>query len=124
MAQRNSQKVYISANIKGVVGGSGHQMQFLGFPEHVTVLIGISHKNRPVGGVIHQPFYGATGRTVWGVPGVGVRGVSHVPAGNAKDVMRDGPKIVVTRSHMSKAISETIEALKPSEVKQLLDRFV
>ena len=29
----------------------------LGLLDNVTVLIGIAHKNRPVGGVIHQPVF-------------------------------------------------------------------
>ena len=58
--------------------------------EAVTVLMGVAVDGRPVAGVIHQPFHGydaraaadgqtderlaPLGRTVWGGPGVGVRG--------------------------------------------------
>ena len=53
--------------------------------DHVTVLIGIAHKNRPVGGVIHQPYYNykndkaGLGRTMWGIPGIGVGGFKPLP---------------------------------------------
>lgn len=45
--------------------------------QEITVLIGIAHKGRAVAGVIHQPFFGeqASGRTIWGIVGVGVHGI-------------------------------------------------
>ena len=49
-----------------------------GFLEHVTVLIGVSVNGKAVGGVIHQPYTHLTdtvGRTVWGLKGLGIRGV-------------------------------------------------
>ncbi|ODN02330.1 3'(2'),5'-bisphosphate nucleotidase 1 [Orchesella cincta] len=51
-----------------------------GLVGHVTTLIGIAFDGRPVGGVIHQPFYeadGVKGRTMYGIPEVG-HGVMHV----------------------------------------------
>ena len=45
---------------------------------HVTVLIGISVGGKAVGGVIHQPYThpnDTVGRTVWGLIGLGVRGI-------------------------------------------------
>ena len=47
--------------------------------EHVTVLIGISIAGRAVGGVIHQPYThpkDTVGRTIWGLKGMGVRGIT------------------------------------------------
>ena len=46
--------------------------------EHVTVLIGISVGGKAAGGVIHQPYThrdDTVGRTVWGLIGLGVRGI-------------------------------------------------
>lgn len=40
-----------------------------GLVEHVTVLVGIAVDGTAVGGVIHQPFYQCSGRTIWGIPG-------------------------------------------------------
>lgn len=51
---------------------------FVGFLEHVTVLIGISIAGKAVGGVIHQPYThreDTVGRTVWGLVGLGVHGI-------------------------------------------------
>ncbi|KAL3117336.1 hypothetical protein niasHT_006363 [Heterodera trifolii] len=43
---------------------------------HVTVLIGITYKGRPVAGIVHQPFYnGEQSRTVWSIVGVGTFGL-------------------------------------------------
>ena len=53
---------------------------------HVTVLIGISVAGKAVGGVIHQPYThleDTVGRTVWGLLGLGVRGI-NVGAGPRK----------------------------------------
>ena len=77
-------------------------------------------------GVIHQPFYGggksssttaspsppgpALGRTVWGMRGLGVRGLMLQPP-PPPGAMR----LVVTRSHYSDTVKQTVEALKPSE---------
>lgn len=84
-----------------------------GFPEHVTVLIGISLKGKSVGGVIHQPFFGPQGRTVWGLVGLGARGLT-VAKNGCEDV--EGLVVTVTRSHMSKPVQDTLEVLKPSKV--------
>ena len=88
----------------------------IGFPEHVTVLIGVSFKGKPVSGVIHQPFHGASGRTAWGMVGLGVRGISCVQGGTTEEKLKEGIKIVVTRSRMSQTIQEAVDALNPSEV--------
>ncbi|XP_019850537.1 PREDICTED: 3'(2'),5'-bisphosphate nucleotidase 1-like [Amphimedon queenslandica] len=88
-----------------------------GFPEHVTVLIGISYNERPVGGVIHQPFYGPTGRTVWGLVGGAVKGMTPVASGDPGEKLSEGGlRIVVTRSHMSQTVRDAVDALNPKEV--------
>ena len=81
-----------------------------GFPEHVTTLIGISVSGKPVGGVIHQPFFGSSGRTVWGLVGVGMRGTELRPREG------EGLVITVTRSHMSKPVQDMVDNIKPLEV--------
>ena len=81
-----------------------------GFPEHVTTLIGISVSGKPVSGVIYQPFFGSSGRTVWGMVGVGMRGTELKPREG------EGLVITVTRSHMSKPVQDTVDNIKPLEV--------
>ena len=88
----------------------------LGNLDHVTVLIGVAHKNTPVGGVIHQPYHNYTsggsdlGRTLWGIPGIGCGGFKPLPPPEGRRV------IATTRSHMTDLVLQTIEALKPDEV--------
>nr|CAH0103015.1 unnamed protein product [Daphnia galeata] len=87
-----------------------------GMLDHVTVLIGIAHKNRPVGGVIHQPYYNykndkaGLGRTMWGIPGIGVGGFKPLPPPEGKRL------VVTTRSHMTPVVQQALEALKPDEI--------
>lgn len=82
----------------------------------MTVLIGISYKDRPVGGVIHQPFHGPNGRTVWGLVGLGIRGLTCVPSGDPDEKLGDDLRIVVTRSHMNPVVQAAVDALHPKEV--------
>ena len=89
--------------------------------DHVTVLIGVAHKNRPVGGVIHQPYYNYNspdqannlGRTMWGIPGAGAGGFKPIPPPEGKRV------IATTRSHMNNLVLQSLEALKPDEVMKI-----
>ncbi|KAI6242748.1 hypothetical protein M3Y99_00181400 [Aphelenchoides fujianensis] len=80
--------------------------------EQVTVLIGIAFKGRSVAGVIHQPFFGQNGRTIWGIEGVGTYGI---------DLKKDGTErvVVTTRSHNTTLVQSALDAL---EEKKLLDR--
>ncbi|KAL4129329.1 hypothetical protein PRIC2_005338 [Phytophthora ramorum] len=45
--------------------------------DEVSVLIGITYKQRPVAGVVHLPFHGEHGVTYWGGPGIGVFRSEH-----------------------------------------------
>lgn len=93
-----------------------------GLLEHVTVLIGISVAGRSVAGVIHQPFHGydsnkpqadvasLTGRTMWGLVGLGCFGVVPKPLSNEKLI------VTTTASHGNLNIEKSIAALKPDEV--------
>jgi 3'(2'), 5'-bisphosphate nucleotidase len=95
----------------------------------VTVLIGIAVKGRSVAGIIHQPFYGEEGRTIWAVDGLGVHGM---------DVQKSKSKIfnpfklhnyldanqqrivVTTRSHFTPLVQSALDIL---EKKKLLDKL-
>lgn len=57
------------------------RLLFIALLVQVTVLIGITLKGRSVAGVIHQPFYGENGRTIWAVDGLGVHGIDVQPRG-------------------------------------------
>ena len=99
-----------------------------GLLEHVTVLIGISVNGKSVAGIIHQPFYGyeqlklstsdvknldpssLSGRTMWGLIGLGCFGV--VP----KNLSNDRLIITTTASHGNANIEDSIAGLKPDEV--------
>ncbi|KAI6183990.1 hypothetical protein M3Y97_00548200 [Aphelenchoides bicaudatus] len=79
----------------------------------VTVLIGIAYKGRSVAGVIHQPFYGENGRTVWAIDGVGVHGLEVKRNQNERIV-------VTTRSHFTPMVQSALDIL---EKKKLLDKL-
>lgn len=82
---------------------------FLGFVEHVTILIGICVDDDAVAGVIYQPFWENSGRAVWGLVGNGIGGL---------DVVKppDSRTFVTTRSHSNKAIEKFIDGLKPCDI--------
>jgi len=91
-----------------------------GLLDHVTVLIGIAVGSSPVAGVIAQPFFGFNklseninseyGRTIWAIKGMGVHGIQATAAPPDQRI------ITTTRSHSSKLITDTIEAMKPDTV--------
>ncbi|KPI92262.1 PREDICTED: 3'(2'),5'-bisphosphate nucleotidase 1 isoform X2 [Papilio xuthus] len=87
-----------------------------GFLEHVTVLIGISVNEKPVAGVIHQPYYKTLidgekkmGRTIWGLQGVGVGGFTPAPP-------PDSLIITTTRSHSNALAEKGLQAMNASQV--------
>lgn len=84
----------------------------------MTVLVGIAVQGKPVAGVIHQPFYGTNlghpahqqGRTVWGMKGLGVRGISPLPSPT-----NGGLRLAVSRSHYSGTVERVTELMGASE---------
>lgn len=79
----------------------------------VTVLIGIAYKGRPIAGVIHQPYFTEfTGRTLWGIVGLGVFGRQITPP-----VFE---KVAVTTKCQSTELGHT--AIQSLEDKQLVNR--
>jgi 3'(2'), 5'-bisphosphate nucleotidase len=86
---------------------------YSGLVGHVTVLVGIAVNGIPVGGVIHQPFYGTEGnqgRTIWGIPGVGLGGIDITkPPANTRI-------IATTRAHSTPRVEATLAALEPTEI--------
>ncbi|XP_060521233.1 3'(2'),5'-bisphosphate nucleotidase 1 [Cylas formicarius] len=87
-----------------------------GLLDHVTVLIGLAIKGKPVGGVIHQPYHNykvepdSKGRTLWGLVGLGVGGfIPKTPPTN-KFI------ITTTRMHADELVDRALEALKPDEI--------
>ncbi|XP_068618881.1 3'(2'),5'-bisphosphate nucleotidase 1 isoform X1 [Battus philenor] len=87
-----------------------------GFLEHVTVLIGISVNERPVAGVIHQPYYKnliggekKIGRTIWGLQGVGVGGFVPAPP-------PDSLIITTTRSHSNPVVEKALNVMNANQI--------
>uniref|UniRef100_A0AC34RDP8 Bisphosphate nucleotidase n=1 Tax=Panagrolaimus sp. JU765 TaxID=591449 RepID=A0AC34RDP8_9BILA len=81
--------------------------------QQVTVLIGICYQGRAIAGVVHQPYYSETsGRTLWGIVGVGAFGLDVAPASKERVV-------VTTRSHSTQLVQSALQSL---EKKQLVDR--
>ncbi|XP_059053164.1 3'(2'),5'-bisphosphate nucleotidase 1 isoform X2 [Achroia grisella] len=86
-----------------------------GFLEHVTVLIGISVNEKPVAGVIHQPYYKnligekKIGRTIWGLQEVGVGGYTPAPP-------PDSLVITTTRSHSNPVVEQALAVMNASQI--------
>lgn len=89
---------------------------FPGYVDHVTVLIGITVGGKAVGGVIHQPYTTPTdtvGRTIWGLKGLGFRGVNITP-GPLKQ--GKGLHIAASKSHFTDLVDQTVKALNPAHL--------
>jgi 3'(2'), 5'-bisphosphate nucleotidase len=71
----------------------------------VVTLVGIAVDGETVAGVMHQPFEGPTGRTMWGWIGVG----AHVPS--LKTVKRDKLVLCTTRLHSTPEIDAQLGKL-------------
>lgn len=84
--------------------------------EQVTVLIGVAFRGRPVAGIIHQPYYNETGRTIFAIQGCGIHGISPAPA-QPKRV------VVTTRSHLSKSVTDALDALKEKGLVDVVEKF-
>lgn len=85
-----------------------------GILECVTVLIGLSVKNRAVGGIIHQPYYkhndNRYGRTIWGLQGLGSSGFEKKPFVKGELVA------TTTRSHSNELVQNALRAIEPTKV--------
>ncbi|XP_026742911.1 3'(2'),5'-bisphosphate nucleotidase 1-like isoform X1 [Trichoplusia ni] len=87
-----------------------------GFLEHVTVLIGISVNDKPVAGVIHQPYYKTMldgekimGRTIWGLQEVGVGGFTPAPPPASLI-------ITTTRSHSNPLVEKALQVMNAGQI--------
>ncbi|KAI8424982.1 hypothetical protein MSG28_006881 [Choristoneura fumiferana] len=87
-----------------------------GFLEHVTVLIGISVNDKPVGGVIHQPYFKnqagsevKMGRTIWGLSEAGVGGFT--PAPPPESII-----ITTTRSHSNPVVEKALQVMNAAQI--------
>ncbi|CAH2045276.1 unnamed protein product, partial [Iphiclides podalirius] len=87
-----------------------------GFLEHVTVLIGISVNEKPVAGVIHQPYYktliggeNKLGRTIWGLQDTGVGGFTPAPP-------PDALVITTTRSHSNPLVEKALQVMNANQI--------
>lgn len=90
-----------------------------GILESVTVLIGLSVKNRAVGGIIHQPYYKKSdeddeddqyGRTIWGLKGLGSNGFEKKPFIKGELIA------TTTRSHSNELVQSALDAIEPTKV--------
>lgn len=85
-----------------------------GILDGVTVLIGISVENRPIGGIIHQPYYlqvpDQLGRTIWGMKGLGCSNFERKPYKGG------GLIATTTRSHCNELVQEALCAIDPIRI--------
>jgi len=86
-----------------------------GLLDHVTVLIGICVDEKAVAGVMYQPYYNykagpeaTLGRVCWGMPGVGVFGLTPKLAPEGQNI------ITTTRSHSNKTVVDAVDGCEPS----------
>jgi len=79
----------------------------------VTILIGIAHRDRPLAGVVYQPWGGPTktGNLVWGLVGHGVHGIPRLHERPPLDSVR----VVTTRSHRHPLVEEAVLKMKVPE---------
>lgn len=89
----------------------------LGNTHCVITLIGISIKGEAVAGVMHQPFVGEHGRTMWGVNGFGVVDDTCADVITGPRTPSSGKiRLVTTASHSSPAVDDAIRKIAPDEV--------
>jgi len=89
----------------------------------VFCLVGISLLGKPIAGVMHQPFFGKFGRTIWGMVGGRVEGLYPASADPAVISDEDGGRkggegvvLTTTASHHSPQIDAAIQRINPSRV--------
>jgi len=90
-----------------------------GLYSNVTILIGIANKNRPIAGVISQPWsenntHATKGPLCWGLVGYGVIGIQPTILPPPTD--DDGLVVVVTRSHPTEMLQKGLERLNPKQI--------
>ena len=85
-------------------------LYFSGLLESVTVLIGIAVGSKAMAGVIYQPYHGPSGRTVWGIVGLGAYG--YTP----NQLPNDCVIVTTSRRHSSAVVEEAISAMNPIDV--------
>uniref|UniRef100_A0A914I516 3'(2'),5'-bisphosphate nucleotidase n=1 Tax=Globodera rostochiensis TaxID=31243 RepID=A0A914I516_GLORO len=102
----------------------------------VTVLIGITHRGRPVAGVVHQPYYDggptadglvADGRTVWSIVGLGTFGHQKAAAAKTATLSNESGEqmsrtAVTTASHHTKLVEEALKALSDQKLINAVER--
>jgi len=88
-----------------------------GLYSNVTILIGITYQNKPLAGVVYQPWSedksnSPPGFLTWGIVGHGLEGIQ------ATHRVLDIDKLILTttRSHSSELLTEGINKLKPAEL--------
>uniref|UniRef100_A0A0K0FYR7 3'(2'),5'-bisphosphate nucleotidase 1 n=1 Tax=Strongyloides venezuelensis TaxID=75913 RepID=A0A0K0FYR7_STRVS len=87
--------------------------------DQVTVLIGIAYKGVAIGGVVHQPYFETDqGRTIWGVVGMGSFNFTREFAVKVKNSYA-----VTTRSHSTKLVDITLNALKEKKLIDSVKRY-
>lgn len=91
-------------------------MNFQGLFDRATVLIGIAVNGIAIAGVIHQPYYNynsnknTRGRTIWGLIGLGLRGITLVEPPVDKFVAVTG------ESEYRNVVKKAVDTLKPDEI--------
>ncbi|CAI5717964.1 unnamed protein product [Peronospora effusa] len=91
----------------------------------VSVLIGISYKQRPIAGVVHLPFHGKHGITYWGGPSVGVfrsehheseAQITHVKLLKQTDKSSKRDLICTVSSTDCELVNNALQLLTPSTI--------
>ena len=94
------------------------------------MLIGIAVGGKAVGGVIHQPFWSPpgsqldqppVGRTVWGMVGLGVKGLQLPTTPTSSSSDQSGLRLVVTWPPYAdpELLERTVVSIKPKSVVQV-----
>jgi len=88
----------------------------LGMKECVTVLVGVSWRGKPVGGVVHVPFIK---RTLWAVVGLGAFGSIRTAVVEQRE--REGPAydrrvIATSRSHLPQQALDIFQTQKIDKI--------
>ncbi|KAI3383989.1 hypothetical protein SNEBB_001779 [Seison nebaliae] len=82
--------------------------------EAVTILVGMAYNERPIAGIICQPFFneGKTSRTLWSIVGGKTVGLNPLPRTKEKD---SELILTQTKSHQSEITNLCKEAIAPTK---------